>query len=693
MKQKVFKTTTSLLLTAGMAFSTLIPFASASSADTDSGFLSQFNTISREYDTTNDGLLRYHYVDENGETVDVNHSSNTGKTSFSLKKAADIPSAYDLRTKNAVTSIKDQGVTGSCWAFAAIKSMESNQIVKEKATADSIDLSENHLSWYTYHPSYISNDILYGEGLQTTGSGNTSAYMDGGNSVLAAFTLARWSGAVNEERAPFNALNYTELNSMANTMVQNSTSLHYRNDYQLTDAICYDNASREQVKSAIMEDGAISVAFYYDPHYDNLTSDGEIAYYQEKYTGEAAIKQANHCVTIVGWNDNYSKENFGTYKPSSDGAWLIANSYGNDFGKEGYFWLSYGDPSLNEYYSFIATASTYDNNYQYDGFGWGDAFALKDSDQTRAANIFKANAGFNQTLKAIGIYTVSDNQPYTIKIYRNVSANKPTSGTLAATVSGTQDFEGYHTVTLPQAVSLNAGERFSVVLTYDSTNDDNGFIPLEGESYRSFDYNLTYQSNLGESFLYAKTNNNKWEWLDTSRYGDNNVCIKAFTTNGKSVGSVSFGSSKVTLGKNETYTVKTTIKNITDKTLTWKSSNKDIVAVSKKGKLTAKKAGSATITATLVSGHSASFQVTVKSAPSKISVSPKRKTLKAKKSFQIKTSLPSGSASNTITYSSSRPSVAKVSSSGKVTGVKKGTATITVKTYNKKKATIALTIK
>ena len=73
MKQKVFKTTTSLLLTAGMAFSTLIPFASASSADTDSGFLSQFNTISREYDTTNDGLLRYHYVDENGETVDVNH--------------------------------------------------------------------------------------------------------------------------------------------------------------------------------------------------------------------------------------------------------------------------------------------------------------------------------------------------------------------------------------------------------------------------------------------------------------------------------------------------------------------------------------------------------------------------------------------------------------------------------------------
>ena len=692
MTQKIFRTTTSLLLTAGLAFGTTIPFASTSSADTNSDLLSQFSTISREYDTANDGLLRYHYVDENGKDIDLSNSAKAENKLFSSKKATDIPTSYDLRTKNAVTSIKDQGVTGSCWAFAAIKSMESNQIVKEKQTADSIDLSENHLSWYTYHPSAITNDVLYGEGLQTTGS--TSAYMDGGNSVLAAFTLARWSGAVKEETAPFTALTRTELSTMANTMAKKSNSLHYRNDYQLTDAICYDNASREQIKSALMEDGAMSVAFYYDSRYDNLTSDGEIAYYQERYTGKTAIDQANHCVTIIGWDDNYPKENFGTYKPASNGAWLIANSYGNDFGKDGYFWLSYEDPSLTEYYSFIATSSdTYDNNYQYDGFGWGDAISLKDAAQTRAANIFKANAGFRQSLRAVGIYTVSDNQPYTIKIYRNVEANKPTSGTLAATVSGTQDFEGYHTVTLPQAVSLNAGERFSVVISYKITNDDNGYIPIEGESYRSFDYNLSYQSNLGESFIYAKLDNGKWGWLDASRYGDNNVCIKAFTTNGQSVGSVSFKPSKVTLGKNETYTAKATIKNITDKTLTWKSSNKEIVTVSKKGKLTAKKAGTVTITGTLVSGHSASFQVTVKNAPSKITVSPKHKTLQVKKSFQIKTSIPSGSASNQITYSSSKPSVAKVNASGKVTGRKKGTATITVKTFNNKKATIALTVR
>ena len=691
MKQRKLNAAASILLAAGVVMSTVIPPAGAASADIGTDVFSQFSTISREYDSVNDGLVRYHYVDENGNSIDLD--SSPGSRLFS-KKAVNVPSSYDLRMENGVTPIKDQGVTGSCWAFAAIKSLESNQIVKKQQTAESIDLSESHLSWYTYHPSFIADDLLYGEGIQTSGAGNTSAYIDGGNSVLAAFTLARWSGAVKEESAPFTADNHTELNAMANGMVKKGDSLHYQNDYKLTDAICYDNASPEQIKSAIMENGAMSVAFYYEPKFDQQSLDKDIAYYQEKYTGKSAIEQANHCVAIIGWDDNYPRENFGSYKPSSNGAWLIANSYGDDFGKEGYFWMSYEEPSLTEYYSFISTTSdTYDNNYQYDGFGWGDAVALKENDKTRAANIFKANAGFQQTLKAVGMYTVSDNQPYTIKIYRNVKAGKPTSGTLAATISGTQEFEGYHTVEVPQPVSLDAGERFSVVITYESTNDDNGFVPLEGESYHDFSYNLSYQSNLGESYLYAETSKNKWEWMDVSRYGKNNVCLKAFTTNGQPVGAVSFKPTKVTLGENETYTANASIKDITDKSLSWKSSDKNIVSVSKKGKLTAKEVGTATITATLVSGRTGSFQVIVKKAPSKITVSPKRKTLRTKKSFQIKTSLPSGSASNQISYTSSNSAVAKVNASGKVTGRKKGTAVITVKTFHKKKAEITVVVR
>lgn len=701
MRQNIIKTATSLFVTTALVVTSIsIPVRAASDNQTGDA-LSQFSVITREYDTSNDGLVRYQYINEDGEVVSFGDSSSSEKGTLTAKKAASIPSSYDLRNSSAVTSIKDQGVTGSCWAFATIKSIESNQIMQTKQSADSIDLSENHLCWYTYHPSETASDLLYKEGLSISGSENTTAYNYGGSSVLAAFTLARWSGAVKEATAPFTASTTKELTSMANTMENKKDSLRYEADYKLTDAVCYDTATRDQIKTAIMENGAMSVAFYYDTFFDHKTSSNDIAYYQKFLTGEKAIYEANHCVTIIGWDDTYSRNNFGIYKPSSDGAWLIANSYGTDYGNGGYFWLSYEEPSLNEYYSFITTSSdTYDNNYQYDGFGWNNAIYNSNSNTIQAANIFTANAGYQQSLKAVGMYTVTDNQPYTIKIYRNVTAGQPTSGKLAATVSGTQDYQGYHTVTLPDAVSLDAGERFSVVLSYERTNDNNGYLPLEGASSRDISCILNYTSHSGESYLYTQydeSDSTEWYWLDLGLYGQsgiqNNVCIKAFTTNETPVGTISFEKSKISLGKGETCTTKPTVKEITDKTLTWKSSNKTVATVNSKGKVTAKAQGTAKITATLLSGKSASYTVTVKKAPVKITATPVKKTLKPKKSFQIKTKLPSGSASNKITYSSSKPSVAKVNSSGTVTGVKKGTAIITVSTYNKKKAKITVTVK
>jgi uncharacterized protein YjdB len=127
--------------------------------------------------------------------------------------------------------------------------------------------------------------------------------------------------------------------------------------------------------------------------------------------------------------------------------------------------------------------------------------------------------------------------------------------------------------------------------------------------------------------------------------------------------------------------------------LTWTSSDTSVASVNANGKITAKSTGTATITATLPYGGSAECRITVKKAPTKITATPAKKTIKKKKSFTIKTTLSSGSASNKITYSSSKPSVAKVSASGKVTGVKKGTAVITITTYNKKKAKIRVTVK
>ena len=69
------------------------------------------------------------------------------------------------------------------------------------------------------------------------------------------------------------------------------------------------------------------------------------------------------------------------------------------------------------------------------------------------------------------------------------------------------------------------------------------------------------------------------------------------------------------------------------------------------------------------------------------------KKLRQGGTFIISAKLPSGCASYHISYSSSNKKIARVSQNGKVTALRKGTATITVKTYNNKKASIKVTVK
>ena len=157
---------------------------------------------------------------------------------------------------------------------------------------------------------------------------------------------------------------------------------------------------------------------------------------------------------------------------------------------------------------------------------------------------------------------------------------------------------------------------------------------------------------------------------------------------------VKLNKSKLTLGTKETFALKATItpKNATNKKVSYKSSKKTVATVSSKGKIKALKKGKTTITAT-VDGKKATCVVTVKAAPKKITLNAKKKTLKKGKTFQLKVKLPKNTASNKITYKTSNKKIATVSSKGKIKAVKKGKATITVTTFNKKKATIKITVK
>ena len=119
-----------------------------------------------------------------------------------------------------------------------------------------------------------------------------------------------------------------------------------------------------------------------------------------------------------------------------------------------------------------------------------------------------------------------------------------------------------------------------------------------------------------------------------------------------------------------------------------RTTNKKIVKVDKKGKITGKKAGKATVTITYTNGSRRIFRVKVQKGIVKttsVSVNKRNIILARKgKSFQLKVTLTPVTSQQKVTYKSSNSKVAAVNSKGKIVAKKKGTATITVKSGNKK---------
>ena len=194
--------------------------------------------------------------------------------------------------------------------------------------------------------------------------------------------------------------------------------------------------------------------------------------------------------------------------------------------------------------------------------------------------------------------------------------------------------------------------------------------------------------------------------VNTGDYSRNKKTLQNESSAGKNVvestasaETVEFSDSPITLGVGETYTfskldLQRELSVNSPTTYTWSSNNSNIVSVDKNGKITAKKVGSATINVVASNGKKAYCKVVVKNAPTKIILNKAGATIGVGETLDLNTSLPSGTASYSIKFSSNNTSVATVNStSGLITAKKVGTAVITVKTYNGKTATCTITVK
>ncbi len=423
---------------------------------------------------------------------------------------------FDLRDLGLVTSVKDQVISGTCWAFAAIAMAESSML--RAGAAGDPDLSEEHLAYFFYNRV---NDPL-GNTPEDKNAINWSGYdykNIGGNPQLASKFLSTWSGAAGEETAPYS--------SAAGTL---DASLAYVSDVHLQEAAFID-ASVDEIKEALYAmQRPVGINYHHSGSYYNAET--------AAYSYPAKRTDINHAVTIVGWDDTYRKENFlPASQVSGDGAWIVKNSWGGAHGDGGYIYISYEDQTISGAVSAgFEPVNDYDHNYQYDGSSGSNAISVPVG--ASHANVFqvKGNPSGSEILEAVGILMKSAGTDLAIDIYTDLSdPNDPTSGTHA--VAGqpvSTRYSGYHTFPLQQVVALREGSHYSVIFTNVSDTAKSFFIESAAESsWIRFDV----AAEEGQSFYRAGEGKS---WQDMAGHylsgGKKvNARIKAYTTDSPEV--------------------------------------------------------------------------------------------------------------------------------------------------------------
>lgn len=355
------------------------------------------------------------------------------------------PGTYNANEEGFVTEVKNQRNTSLCWAFSLASNLETSLLTRGQKY---YDLSEEQLAYFWANRV---NDPL-GNTPNDKITRTQSDYHGTGNGRVASFFLSTWSGMTTEEKVPFQSSAVTWPDSLA-----------YDTSAYMEDAI-FSQYTVERTKQLLMEYNSVSAMIYMLDNY----------YYPD--TASYSCPQSglvNHAVTIVGWDDTYSKENFPSASGvNNDGAWIVKNSYGKNWGKNGYFYLSYEDKSITNLVSNTAvTTPAYPNNYFYDGAAAGTVTFPGNTINNGyyVSNIFKATAGNGKDEELGEIVTAvpQDNTDFQIQVYTDLkNTSDPTSGTpaYAEPVDYTQPLAGIHTIHLNTPVKIPQGTFYSVVI-------------------------------------------------------------------------------------------------------------------------------------------------------------------------------------------------------------------------------------
>ena len=339
-----------------------------------------------------------------------------------------LPARFDLRDYNWTSPAKDQGLMGVCWVFATVSALESALL---KSCGLSTDLSENNMADTMF--IYSKYGIYRFEG--------------GIASEAIAYCL-NWFGTVSEDEDA-----YDEVGKISPTII-GPGNIHVQ-DVVFNPRDCEIVNGDPSFKQAILKYGGLSCNVY---GFEIEGASNEF-YNDETHAQYAYNISSNHVVCVVGWDDDYPKENF-IATPPGDGAWICKNSWGTDFGDDGCYYVSYYDTTFATYrldgFGFLfENTIPYNKNYRYDLDGIWEMLRSDDGNPITYLNEFEACG--DDLIAAVGTYFDSQGVEYKVEIKVN--------GELVYTQEGVSPYFGYHTIKLDKYIPIKKGDNFSAAVT------------------------------------------------------------------------------------------------------------------------------------------------------------------------------------------------------------------------------------
>ncbi|GAB6106252.1 lectin like domain-containing protein [Fusibacter bizertensis] len=335
--------------------------------------------------------------------------------------------------------VRDQGSAASCWAFAANTIFE---LAIEKKFHETVNFSEADL---------IENTPI------------KSTYVSGGNFQASSIYYLNHKGPITENM---------------NGVVDEKKRMPL---YQL-DGYIEINNNMDKIKKNILNMGAVLTSIYLNESDPLVYNRATNAYYNSNEK-----KERTHELVLVGWDDHYSKDNF-TDAPDHDGAFIAQNSFGNSWGNNGFFYVSYEDVHIMDYVYALTDITKVSSNkksfesYYYDTTGVTHYENYNDDALVTGVNVFEAKS--NSALRKIGIYNNENDIHVTIYASTGKFSMALNNPPLYETVIKEK---GFHTLDLPTPIKLIKNQSFWVGVKYEGRQ--NFLLPIEAP-YPGIEYNV-----------------------------------------------------------------------------------------------------------------------------------------------------------------------------------------------------------